>query len=239
MTSTPITPPNSAPRTTRMARIGVLASGGGSNLEALLAYFNAAENPHGCVCWVGSNRADAGALTRARDMGVAADVLAAPADADALLRLLEAQRVDLLVLAGYLKLVPPRVVESFAGRVLNVHPALLPAFGGHGMYGARVHEAVLAHGVRITGVTVHFVSAEYDRGAIIAQWPVAVKYSDTASSLAARVLQAEHQLLPRTVEAVASGQVTMGTDGRVHGSMSFPTLPLPDSSPNTLSLSGS
>lgn len=215
---------NEAPRFTR---IGVLASGGGSNLGALLAYFNTAGNPQGRVCWVGSNRADAGALTRAREMDVAADVLADPADGEALLRRLAEQQVDLLVLAGYLKLVPSRVIEAFAGRILNVHPALLPAFGGNGMYGARVHEAVLAHGVRITGVTVHFVSAEYDRGAIAAQWPVAVQDADTATSLAARVLLVEHQLLPRTVEAVASGQLTLGTDGKVHGTLAFPALPLP------------
>jgi folate-dependent phosphoribosylglycinamide formyltransferase PurN len=127
------------------------------------------------------------------------------------------------VLAGWLKLVPHEVVRAWHGRVLNVHPALLPAFGGAGMYGARVHRAVVESGVRITGVTVHFVDEAYDRGAIAAQWPVPVHADDTPELVAQRVLRVEHQLLPRVVQAVAAGALSLDADGRVRG-----RLPLDD-----------
>ena len=118
-------------------------------------------------------------------------------------RLLQKFRVDLVVLAGYLKRIPPKVINEYAGRIINIHPALLPAFGGEGMYGARVHEAVIAAGVEETGVTVHLVDDEYDRGPIIAQWRMPVDKSDDAESLAARVLNVEHAVYPRIVEMVA------------------------------------
>jgi folate-dependent phosphoribosylglycinamide formyltransferase PurN len=101
--------------------------------------------------------------------------------------------------------------------MINVHPALLPAFGGAGMYGARVHHAVIEAGVRVSGVTVHFVDETYDRGPIIAQWPVPVAPDDTPDGLAARVLAVEHLLYPRVVDAVASGRVVLGADNRVGG----------------------
>jgi folate-dependent phosphoribosylglycinamide formyltransferase PurN len=110
---------------------------------------------------------------------------------------------DLVVLAGYLKLVPPPVVARFRSRMINIHPALLPAHGGPGMYGQRVHEAVLASGAAESGVTVHYVDEHYDRGPIIAQARVPVRPGDTPESLAARVLEAEHQLLPRVVLELA------------------------------------
>jgi len=113
--------------------------------------------------------------------------------------------------------VPEGVVRAFRGRVMNVHPALLPSFGGAGMYGERVHAAVIASGARLSGVTVHFVDEEYDRGATIAQWPVAVHDDDTPATLGARVLGVEHRLYPACVAAVAAGTVTLGPDGRVHG----------------------
>jgi len=102
-------------------------------------------------------------------------------------------------------LVPAAVVERFRGRMVNIHPALLPAFGGQGLYGSRVHRAVLASGVRVTGATVHLVDERYDTGPIVAQWPVPVAADDTPESLAARVLRAEHRLLPAVVEAFALG----------------------------------
>jgi folate-dependent phosphoribosylglycinamide formyltransferase PurN len=113
-------------------------------------------------------------------------------------------------------MVPPSVTRRFAGRMLNVHASLLPAFGGPGMYGRRVHEAVLAAGARVTGATVHFVDDRYDEGAIAAQWPVAVAEGDTAASLGARVLRVEHLLLPRAVEALAAGRLRL-EGGRVVG----------------------
>lgn len=136
-------------------------------------------------------------------------------DGVALDALLTRDAVDLVVLAGYLRLVPAEVVRRFHGRMLNVHPALLPAFGGPGMHGAHVHEAVLAAGARLSGPTVHFVDEQFDRGPIVAQWPVPVRRDDTRETLAARVLRAEHLLLPRVVEAVARGAITLGVDGCV------------------------
>jgi formyltetrahydrofolate-dependent phosphoribosylglycinamide formyltransferase len=198
-------------------RIAVLASGGGSNLQAILDHCAEARGAAGSVVWVGANRAEAGALTRARAAGIDASVITVHDDADAVLDALARARADLLVLAGYLKRVPEAVVRAYHGRMLNVHPALLPSFGGAGMYGDRVHAAVIASGARLTGVTVHFVDEEYDRGAIVAQWPVAVHEGDTPATLAARVLRTEHLLYPRCVAAVAAGVVTLGDDARVHG----------------------
>lgn len=201
-------------------RIGILASGGGSNMQAIINHFATAPAcDAGQVVLVGSNRVDSGALVRAQTAGIPTHVVADFSDGSALMAALSSARVELLVLAGYLKLVPPSVVECYTGRMLNVHPALLPAFGGHGMYGLRVHQAVLDSGAKLSGATVHFVNAEFDRGAIAAQWPVPVLGSDTAQSLDARVLQVEHSFYPAVIEAVASGTLTLGADGRVHGSL--------------------
>lgn len=177
----------------------MLASGGGSNLQALLDDLGADDAP-GTVALVVSNRAGAGALRRAHAAGVPTLTIGADGrDAATLLAGLGTHGIQLVVLAGYLKLVPSSVVAAFKGRVLNVHPALLPAFGGPGMYGSRVHDAVLAAGARVSGATVHLVDEHYDRGTIVAQWPVPVKAGDTAATLAARVLAAEHQLLVAVV----------------------------------------
>lgn len=183
-------------------RVAVLASGGGTNLQALL---DALQDPAlARVTRVIANRPTAGALERARRRGVPATVLRDPDDAAELLAALTADGgVDLVVLAGYLKLVPPAVVARFRWRMINIHPALLPAHGGPGMYGRRVHEAVLASGAAESGVTVHYVDEQYDRGPIIAQARVPVRPGDTPETLAARVLEAEHQLLPRVVLELA------------------------------------
>jgi phosphoribosylglycinamide formyltransferase 1 len=183
-------------------RLAVAISGRGSNLAALIAAL-----PTGSPAEVGlvlSNRATAGGLDLAREQGIPAVVLADPGDASAWLEALAAHRIDLLVLAGYLKLVPPRVVDRYRGRILNVHPALLPAFGGPGMYGHRVHEAVLAAGAAVTGATVHLVDEVYDRGPVLAQARVAVQPGDTPERLAERVLEVEHRLLPAVVLAAAA-----------------------------------
>jgi formyltetrahydrofolate-dependent phosphoribosylglycinamide formyltransferase len=211
------------------ARIAVLASGGGSNLQALIDHFALAATTgasHAAeIALVASNQLAAGAIARAEAADIATHTIADPDDGDALLRALDAAQIDVLVLAGYLKLVPIGVVRAFHGRLINVHPSLLPAFGGAGMYGARVHEAVLAAGATITGPTVHFVDEAFDRGAIIAQWPVPVLPADTAVSLGARVLRVEHRLLPLCVAAVASGAIVLGDDGRVHGELDVPVPP--------------
>jgi len=195
-------------------RIAVLAAGSGANLQALIDRFAYRGTDAGQLVWVGSNRADAGALVRAQNAGIATGVIGAHADGAAMLSMLNSCGAELLVLTGYLKLVPAAVVQAFRGRMLNIHPALLPSFGGAGMYGSRVHEAVIASGATVSGATVHFVDDQYDLGAIVAQWPVPVLAGDSAVSLAARVLQAEHRLLPLCVELVSTGAITLGENGR-------------------------
>lgn len=182
-------------------QVAVAVSGRGSNLEALC---RASEGDAALrIALVVSNRRDAPALEFARARGIAAAGLEAPDDAIEWLQLLGAHRIDLLVLAGYIRLVPPEVVSAYRGRIVNVHPALLPDFGGPGMYGRRVHEAVLASGATESGPTVHLVDEEYDRGAILAQSRVPVRKDDTPETLAARVLAEEHRLLPAVVRAAA------------------------------------
>jgi len=186
------------------SRLAVLASGRGSNLQAIIEHFdNLSRERIAKVVLVASNRADSPALLRAATASIDIASFDAADDGSSLLDLLRKFRVDLVVLAGYLKRIPPAVVREYSGRIINIHPALLPAFGGEGMYGARVHEAVIASGARESGVTVHLVDNEYDRGPIVAQWRVPVEKSDTAESLAARVLAAEHVVYPRVIEMVA------------------------------------
>jgi phosphoribosylglycinamide formyltransferase-1 len=186
------------------SRLAVLASGRGSNLQAIIDHFdNLARERVAKVVLVASNRADSPALIRAATASIDIANFDSADDGSELLSLLQTFRIDLVVLAGYLKRIQPKVIREYAGRIINIHPALLPAFGGEGMYGARVHEAVIASGAKESGVTVHLVDDEYDRGPIVAQWRVAVGPSDTAESLAARVLNVEHAVYPRAVEMVA------------------------------------
>ena len=199
-------------------RIAALVSGGGSNFVAVDEFQRArGESAAGEVALVISNKASCAALTRASERGIASLVLAKPNDGDALLALLMEHRIHVLVLAGYLALVPPAVTRAYRGRIVNVHPSLLPAFGGPGMYGRHVHAAVLAAGARISGATVHFVDDVYDRGAIVAQWPVPVFEEDSPDTLAARVLRVEHALLPRVVELLCAESLALDDDGTVHG----------------------
>lgn len=179
--------------------VAVLVSGSGTNLQALLDGLPGAGTAR--VVRVISSHSKAGALDRARRAGVAATVLIDAADAAELLSALA--DAQLVVLAGYLKRVPIAVVARFHLRMINIHPALLPAFGGAGMYGRRVHEGVLASGATVSGATIHYVDEEYDHGPIIAQWPVPVHAGDTQQSLSARVLAAEHRLLPAVVSELA------------------------------------
>jgi len=186
------------------SRLAVLASGRGSNLQAIIDHFeNISRERIANVVLVASNRPDSPALIRAATASIDIASFDADDDGDQLLNLLQRFRVDLVVLAGYLKRIPPKVVREYSGRILNIHPALLPDFGGEGMYGARVHEAVIASGARESGVTVHVVNDEYDRGPIVAQWRVPVEPDDTAENLAARVLSVEHVVYPRVIEMVA------------------------------------
>jgi phosphoribosylglycinamide formyltransferase-1 len=185
----------------------------------LLEHFDAlGDERAGDVVVVASDRRDAGALTRAAARRLPSATIQTPAGipgSEPLGAILRDHRVDLIVLAGYLRLVPAETIDSFRGRIVNVHPALLPAFGGAGMYGARVHQAVLDAGATVSGVTVHFVDQAYDRGPVIAQWPVPVLANDTAASLATRVLRVEHLLYPIAVNAVAAGRIALAADGTV------------------------
>lgn len=178
-------------------RLAVCVSGRGSNLQALIDVLD--RSPLAQVVLVLSNRPDTPALELARERGIHAVAFTDYRDPFEWLARLSSERVDLVVLAGYLKLVPAEVIGAYRGRILNIHPALLPAFGGPGMYGRRVHEAVLASGARVSGATVHLVDEEYDRGEILAQARVPVLPGDTPETLAARVLEAEHRLLPAVV----------------------------------------
>jgi len=182
-------------------RIGVLASGRGSNLGALLDAHARGDLPARVVVVI-SNNSRAGALERARAEGIAAVHLSTKTHDDpgaALVEILEGHGVDLVVLAGYMKLLDPRVVARWPRRVLNIHPAPLPRFGGRGMYGEHVHRAVLEAGVDQSGPTVHLVDEVYDRGATLAHRAVPVYPDDTVTSLGARVLAAEHDLFWRVI----------------------------------------
>jgi formyltetrahydrofolate-dependent phosphoribosylglycinamide formyltransferase len=191
-------------------RVAVLASGGGTNLQALIDHFHPRADAPARVEVVVASRPGIGALQRAAAAEIPALMLS-PREmgperfAAELLGALEAHGVQLVVLAGWLQLLPPAVVARWEGRIVNIHPALLPAFGGSGMYGLRVHAAVLASGARVSGATVHLVDERYDEGRIIAQWPVPVLPGDTPETLAARVLRVEHLLLPAAVERIATG----------------------------------
>lgn len=192
------------------ARIAVFASGGGTNLQSLLDYFGGAGREVARVALVVSDREGAGALERARRAGVESRVIlvrgrAVDEVAEETLGVLRGAGIDVVVLAGYLRLVPPEVVREFRGRMVNIHPALLPAFGGAGMYGINIHRAVLEAGCTVTGATVHYVDERYDTGPILLQWPVPVLSDDTPEMLAARVLAVEHRILPLAVEAVVQG----------------------------------
>jgi formyltetrahydrofolate-dependent phosphoribosylglycinamide formyltransferase len=183
-----------------MRRLAVFASGSGSNLQAIIDHLRAlgADAP-GTVALVVSDRVGAGALERARRSGIEAVHVPYASSGSALPELLTKHGIDLIALAGYLRHVPSSVTEAFRGRIVNIHPALLPDFGGAGMYGQRVHQAVIAAGARESGATVHYVDDVYDHGAVIEQERVPVLPGDTPEVLAARVLAAEHELYPRVV----------------------------------------
>jgi formyltetrahydrofolate-dependent phosphoribosylglycinamide formyltransferase len=227
-----------------MKRIAVLASGGGTNLQAILDHFAAgAEQRAGEVVVVASDRPNAGALERARARDIPTAIVQArtPATGHPLDDILGEHRVDVIALAGYLRLVPEQTVDHYRGRIVNIHPALLPAFGGAGMFGARVHRAVLDSGATVSGATVHFVDQAYDRGPVIVQWPVPVLRDDTAESLAARVLRVEHVLYPLAIDAVVAGRVSLAENGAVRRTRGAPpsaTASLDESTFTISALSG-
>ena len=205
-----------------MVSIGVLVSGGGTNLQKLIDAEKAGNIPNGKLRVVIASRADAYALERARQVGIEAITLARKDYPDvytysqALADALKERGVELVVLAGFLTITGDNFVKAFPHRILNVHPALLPAFGGKGYYGLHVHEAVLKRGVKVTGATVHFVNEICDAGPIILQKAVEVKEGDTPEVLQKRVMeQAEWQLLPQAVSLFCQGKLSV-EDGVVH-----------------------
>lgn len=192
----------------RPPRLAVFASGGGTNFQAILDAIDQgtlAMEPVLCC----SDRTDAGALDRAHQHDVPIAVLrpSAAEHETALLDTLETHDVTFIALAGYLRKIPPGVVEAFHHRMTNIHPALLPAFGGKGMYGMHVHRAVIDYGARWSGATVHLVDETYDTGPIVLQEPVPVYPDDTPDALAARVLEVEHRLYPEALRLFAEGRI--------------------------------
>lgn len=192
--------------------IAVFASGRGSNFQAIL---NSIQQ-HALsarVCVLISNNSTAGALDIARGNDVPAFHLSSrqfPSESEfaaQVLKVLDSHETEFIALAGYMKKLPPEIIYRFRHRIANVHPALLPAFGGVGMYGIKVHEAVIASGCKVSGATVHLVDEEYDRGPIVFQKTVPVKENDTPETLAARVLAVEHEIYPFSLDAFARGRV--------------------------------
>ena len=198
-------------------RLAVFASGGGTNFQAILDAIADGDLPAHPACCV-SNTPEAGALERAARHDVPTAVVdpSDHADAasfgDALLDVLARHEVSFIALAGYMLKIPPNVVDAYRGRMTNVHPALLPAFGGKGMYGMHVHEAVLEYGAHWSGATVHLVDEEYDHGPVVLQEPVPVYADDTPERLAERVKTVEHRIYPEALRLFAQDRVHF--DGR-------------------------
>ena len=194
-----------------MVRAAVLVSGGGTNLQAIIDAKRAGKIPSAELALVVASNASAYALTRAENAGIAHTVLRkekgeAPADyGERLLTLLRENAIDVVVLAGFLTILPENVIHAYDHRILNIHPSLIPSFCGDGFYGLHVHEAALKRGVKVTGATVHFVNEITDGGDIIAQKAVEVLPGDTPEILQRRVMeQAEWILLPQALEQVAA-----------------------------------
>lgn len=196
----------------KLMNIGFLVSHGGSNMQAIIDACKSGKL-QATPAVVISNNSNSGALARAKAEGVPYYYLSGkthpgPGDLDdAILDAFLRHAVDVVVLAGYMKKLGPKTLSHFRGRIVNVHPALLPKFGGEGMYGIHVHEAVIAAGEKESGVTIHFVDEQYDTGAILAQTRVPVKPDDTPETLAARVLEQEHILYAETLQRIVTGDI--------------------------------
>ena len=204
-----------------MLKLGVLVSGGGTNLQAILDAIDEGTVTNAEVEVVISNNAGAYALERAEKHGIDGICISPKQYEDrelfhkALLAELKERKVDLVVLAGYLVASPPMIVEAFPNRIINIHPSLIPSFCGVGYYGLKVHEGVLSRGVKVTGATVHFVDTGTDTGPIILQKAVSVEQGDTPKVLQQRVMeQAEWHILPKAIDLIANGKVTV-SDGKV------------------------
>lgn len=205
-----------------MLKVVVLVSGGGTNLQAIIDSIQKGTVTNTEIAAVISNNKNAYALERAKQAGIAAECIS-PKDFEnreafneALLAGINKYEPDLVVLAGFLVILPQALIQEYRNRLLNIHPSLIPSFCGTGYYGLKVHEAVLARGNKVTGATVHFVDEGTDTGPILLQKAVAVKYGDTPEILQKRVMEeAEWELLPKAIDAVANGKVIF-EDGKAY-----------------------
>lgn len=204
-----------------MLKLAVLVSGGGTNLQAIIDAIDSGKITNAKVEVVISNNANAYALERAQNHGIASVCISPKDYADraafneAFLEKLNTYEADLVVLAGFLVVIPEKMIQQYRNRIINIHPSLIPSFCGTGYYGLKVHEGALARGVKVTGATVHFVDEGTDTGPIILQKAVEVQQGDTAEVLQRRVMeQAEWQILPQAIDLIANGKVSVA-DGQV------------------------
>ena len=188
-----------------MVKIGVLISGGGTNLQAVI---DGCENKsiNGQVKVVISNKEDAYGLERARNHKIKA---ICEKDENKIIEILKENEVELVILAGYLKIVSPKLVNEYRNKIINIHPSLIPAFCGKGYYGEKVHQGVIDYGAKVTGATVHFVDEGADTGPIIMQKTVEVKQDDDAKKLAERVLEVEHEILTKSISMFCENKLTV------------------------------
>lgn len=201
-------------------RAVVMVSGGGTNLQAILDAVRDGKITNTEICGVISNRTDAYALERAKKAGIPAVCVSRKAYATraefetALLAAVDSLKPDLIVLAGFLVIIPAEMIRRYERRIINIHPSLIPSFCGDGFYGLHVHEQVLARGVKVTGATVHYVDEGTDTGPILLQKAVAVEPNDTPEVLQRRVMeQAEWIILPQVIDAIANGRVSKDNNG--------------------------
>lgn len=182
-----------------MKQLAIFASGNGSNAEAIVHFFRQSHEAE--VALILTNRAEAGVRERAERLGIPCHYFpsAEMREGTKPLELLQQQGIDLIILAGYLLLIPPVYMEAYPDRIINIHPALLPAYGGKGMYGGRVHEAVLAAGESVSGITIHLVNERYDEGRHLLQATCPVCPTDTPDTLAGRIHELEHRFFPATI----------------------------------------
>lgn len=204
-----------------MLKLAVLVSGGGTNLQAIIDAVDSGKITNAKVEVVISNNANAYALERAKNHGIESVCISPKDYADraafneAFLEKLNAYEADLIVLAGFLVVIPEKMIQQYRNRIINIHPSLIPSFCGKGYYGLKVHEGALSRGVKVTGATVHFVDEGTDTGPIILQKAVEVQQGDTAEVLQRRVMeQAEWQILPQAIDLIANGKVSVA-DGQV------------------------
>ncbi len=188
-----------------MVKIGVLISGGGTNLQAVI---DGCKNKsiNGEVKVVISNKAEAYGLERAKKNNIKA---ICEKEEDRIIQILKENEVELVILAGYLKIVSPKLVDAYRNKIINIHPSLIPAFCGKGYYGEKVHQGVIDYGAKVTGATVHFVDEGADTGPIIMQKIVEVKQDDDAKKLAARVLGVEHEILTKSISMFCENKITV------------------------------